>query len=210
MKNPTEPLEKGGSETHNERYRNGRIGALIPASEKKIMKKQLFLLRHAKSSWEDLSLPDHDRPLSKRGRKAAAAMRELFRSEKISPDLVWVSSARRTLQTLEGLQPWDKKPIVEVKEALYLASAPKILALLRDIPDSAGVVLLIGHNPGLHELAVLLFGGRDHAADDPLAQRLADAYPTGALAQFALDCPWSQIGKGSGRLARFVVPRELK
>jgi phosphohistidine phosphatase len=178
--------------------------------KEQIMKKQLFLLRHAKSSWDDVSIPDHDRPLSKRGRKAAAAMRRLAQSEKIDPDLIWVSSAVRTLQTLEALQPWDQPPKVEVKETLYHAPAAKILELLRNIPESAGKVLLIGHNPGLQELALLLIGGDDAAAGDGLARRLADSYPTGALAQFELECSWSQIGEGSGKLTRFVTPRELK
>jgi len=175
-----------------------------------MMKNQLFLLRHAKSSWDDLSIPDHDRPLSKRGRKAAATMRQLFKSEKITPELIYVSSAQRTMQTLELLQPWERPPKVEVKKALYMAPAPQILELLRKIPDSARVVLLIGHNPGLQELAILLLGGDDRAAEDTPGRRLADAYPTGALAQFALDCPWSQTGSGAGRLTRFVTPRELK
>ncbi len=137
-------------------------------------------------------------------------MRQLIQSERISPDLIYVSGARRTMETLERLQPWDKPPKVEVKEALYMADAPEILQLLREVLDTARSVLLIGHNPGLQELAVLLIGGQDHAAGDPLGRRLADADPTGALAQFALDGSWSRIGKGSAKLTRFVAPRELK
>jgi phosphohistidine phosphatase len=174
------------------------------------MEKQLFLLRHAKSSWKDLSLPDHDRPLNKRGRKAAAAIRRLVRSEGIDPGLICVSGALRTLQTLEALQPWDGQPEVEVTDALYLAPAQQILERLRKIPESTRAVLVIGHNPGLQELAVLLVGGDDHVAKDALPRRLADSFPTGALAEFALDCSWSRIGRGSGRLTRFVTPRELE
>jgi phosphohistidine phosphatase len=173
------------------------------------MKKQLFLLRHAKSSWDDLALPDHDRPLSKRGRKAAAAMRRLAQSDGLSPDRVYVSSALRTMKTLEAIEPWDDPPIVEVREDLYLAPASKILELLRGVPEAARAVLLIGHNPGLQDLAVLLMGGDGQGAKDA-ARRLADSYPTGALTEFELDCSWLQIGRGSGRLRRFVTPRELK
>jgi len=173
------------------------------------MKKQLFLLRHAKSSWDDATLADRDRPLSKRGRKAIAAMRQLVQSEKIAPDLVYVSSARRTLQTLEGLEPWDRSPKVAVTPELYLASAAQILELLRGVPDAARVVLLIGHNPGLHELAVSLVGGSEHAEGDGLARRLAEGYPTGALAQFELEGRWAQLGEKPARLKRFVTPREL-
>ncbi len=114
------------------------------------------------------------------------------------------------MQTLERLEPWDRPPKVEVKEALYMAAAPEILEMLREIPDTARTVLLIGHNPGLQELAILLIGGQDQATADELGRRLAEAYPTGALAQFALDGSWSRIGRGSARLTRFVAPRELK
>ncbi len=174
------------------------------------MKKQLFLLRHAKSSWDDLSIPDHDRPLSKRGRKAAAAIRQLIQSESINPDLIYVSGAIRAMQTLQRLEPWAKPPKVEVREELYMADAPEILQSLREVPDTARSVLLIGHNPGLQDLAVLLIGGREHATGDALGRRLADAYPTGALAQFAFEGSWSRIGRGSERLTRFVAPRALK
>ncbi len=114
------------------------------------------------------------------------------------------------MQTLERLEPWDRPPKVEVKEALYMAAAPEILEMLREIPDTARTVLLIGHNPGLQELAILLIGGQDQATADALGRRLAEAYPTGALAQFALDGSWSRIGRGRARLTRFVAPRELK
>jgi phosphohistidine phosphatase len=184
-----------------------QVGSTDPSRvQKEKMERQLFLLRHAKSSWDDMSIPDHDRPLNNRGRKAAAAMHRLFQSAGICPDLVCVSSARRTMQTLAALEPWNRPPMVEVKEALYHAPGPKILELVRDIPSAARTVLLIGHNPGLHEFAMLLAGD----SDDALVRRLAEAYPTGALAQFEFSCLWSQVEMGSGKLTRFVAPRELK
>jgi phosphohistidine phosphatase len=132
-------------------------------------------------------------------------MRQLMQSEGISPDLVYVSSARRTVETLQALQPWDRPPIVEVREGLYHALPSSIFELLNNVPDSARSVLLIGHNPGLQEFAVLLAGQRG----DALAQRLADAYPTGALAQLEIDS-WAKVGPGSGSVTRFVTPRELR
>lgn len=170
------------------------------------MKRRLFLLRHAKSSWDDLAIPDHDRPLNKRGRKAAIAMRQFIRAAKIKPDLVCVSSARRTMQTLEALAPWRRPPPVEVMDELYLASAQKIMELARGFPDSSRAVLVIGHNPGLQEFALLLASGKD----DALVLRMAQAFPTGAMAQFEIDCPWSQIDEGLGQLTSFVAPRGLK
>lgn len=132
-----------------------------------------------------------------------------MRSKGLVPDLVLVSSARRTLETLKALQPWDKPPIIDATEALYLASAAQILELLRKVNDPVRSILLIGHNPGLQELALLLVGTSAKAAEGKLARRLAKAYPTGALAEFALSAPWSQIGEGSRQLVRFVTPREL-
>src|SRR6516165_5709318 len=83
-------------------------------------KRQLLLLRHAKSSRDDPSIADHERPLSKRGRKAAEAMRRMMRSEGLVPDLVLVSPARRTMETLSALQPWDKPPVIDEKQELTL------------------------------------------------------------------------------------------
>lgn len=173
------------------------------------MPHQLYLLRHAKASRDDPSIPDHERPLSKRGEKAAAAMHRMMLSYGVVPDLVLVSDARRTLDTLKSLRPWKKPPMIEATEALYLASAAQILEVLHKVSDSVRIILLIGHNPGLQELAVLLMGADAKAAGGKLTRRLAKDYPTGAFAEFTLTGPWSQIGEGSGQLTRFVTPREL-
>src|ERR1700739_1274774 len=82
---------------------------------------QLLLLRHAKSSWDEPKLADRDRPLNKRGRNAAAAMREAMRNLGLAPDVVLLSPARRTRETLAALEPWDDTPVVEPLEQLYLA-----------------------------------------------------------------------------------------
>jgi len=170
---------------------------------------QLLLLRHAKSSRDDATLPDRERPLSGRGRRAAAAMRRAMRDLGLAPDLVLVSPARRTQDTLEGLEPWDETPLVEPIETLYLATAGQLLAVLRDVPETVRSVLLIGHNPGLHELAVKLAG--THAMKQPseAAKRLTEGFPTGALAEFAVAAPWRQLNAGGGRLLRFIAPRDL-
>lgn len=150
--------------------------------------KRLYLLRHAKSSWDDESLPDHDRPLSGRGRRAADAIGRHLRDEGIAPELVLCSSAARTRETLAriGLDG-------EIERALYGAGASELLARLRELPPSVESVLMIGHNPGMHDLALALTG-------EP-----SDKYPTGALATIELD-DWTAR---SGRLIAFVRPREL-
>ena len=175
--------------------------------------RQLLLLRHAKSSWDDPGLSDHARPLNARGRRAAAAMAGAMRDLGLQPDLVIVSSARRTLQTLEALMPFDDHALVEPMDALYLAPASLLLEGVRKVPETVRSVLMIGHNPGLHELALALLaggaGGGAGGAGSAAAKRLAEGFPTGALAEFTIAVPWRAVAEGSGRLVRFLAPREL-
>ncbi|WP_421990264.1 SixA phosphatase family protein [Roseococcus sp.] len=171
--------------------------------------RQLLLLRHAKSSWDDASLSDHSRPLNARGGMAAAVMAAQMREFGLVPDVVFVSSSRRTLQTLEALQPFESGPMIEVMDDLYLAPWPRLLETLRLAPETARSVLLIGHNPGLHELGLALMGPTGVAIGGPHARRLAEGYPTGALAEFTIAGSWGQLAEGGGRLVRFLAPRDL-
>lgn len=171
--------------------------------------RQLLLLRHAKSSWDDPSLPDHDRPLNPRGRADAAAMGSEMRSLGLSPDIVLVSSARRTQETLALIEPFDDSPVIDTVEALYLAPARKLLDLLHAMPETARSVLVISHNPGLHNLALALAGPTAMARGGIDALRLAERYPTAALAEFAVATPWWGLAEGNARLVRFVCPRDL-
>ena len=169
---------------------------------------QLLLLRHAKSSWEDAGIEDHERPLNARGRAAAAALRQAMRDIGLAPDLILVSTARRTRDTLEALEPWDDKPLIEPMPALYLASAEALLQVLRDVRVTVRGLMLVGHNPGLHDLAMLLLGETmTHAHAD--MHRLAAGLPSGGLVEFNIARPWSELQAGAGRLQRFLVPRDL-
>lgn len=168
---------------------------------------QLLLLRHAKSSWDDASLPDRDRPLNKRGCRAAAAMRNAIRELGLAPDVILVSPSRRTQETLAALEPWDETPLVELIETLYLATAPHLLSIVRDVGETVRSLMLIGHNPGMHEFGVSL-AGRSSLND--AAHRLAAGFPTGALAEFAVATPWRQLSAGGGQLVRFLTPRDLR
>ncbi len=171
--------------------------------------RQLLLLRHAKSSWTDPSLDDRDRPLNPRGQRSAAAMRQVMHDIGLAPDIVLVSPSRRTMQTLQALEPWDDTPLVEPLDALYLASARQLLGVLNDVAMTARSVLLVGHNPGLHELALLLVGNQTMSLAHADMRRLASGLPAGALVEFAIAGPWSELGEGGGRLQRFVAPRDL-
>jgi phosphohistidine phosphatase len=171
--------------------------------------RQLLLLRHAKSAWDDPDLPDHARPLNARGRAAAAAMSGAMHGLGLEPDLVLVSTARRTMQTLAALEPWPELPLIEPMDALYLASAERILTVLRGVAETVRSVLVIGHNPGLHQAAMALAGDAVLKRGAPMARRLAEAYPTGALAEFAVASPWWSMGTQPLPLIRFLAPRDL-
>lgn len=164
---------------------------------------QLLLLRHAKAAPGSASLSDHARPLNLRGRQAAETVRRAMRERGLQPDLVLVSSARRTLQTLERLEPWAETPLIEPMDALYLANPTQLLRVLHSVTETVRSVLLVAHNPGLHELALRLAENTRSAE----AMRLAAGFPTATLAEFSLAGPWRTLG--SGGLSEGVQLRHL-
>jgi phosphohistidine phosphatase len=166
--------------------------------------KRLYLLRHAKSSWKDNSLPDHDRPLARRGRRAAKAIARHMREHGIEPELVLCSTARRARETLDRVEPTLGAPTVRVEPDLYAASAPAVLERLRSVPDTVESVMVIAHNPGLHELALEL------ARPPSAASEVAAKYPTGALATLAFEASsWQELDRGTAELVELVRPRDL-
>ena len=171
--------------------------------------RQLLLLRHAKSSWDERELPDHERPLNPRGRRAASAMRDAMERLGLAPDLVLVSSSVRTLQTLEALEPWADTPLVDRMESLYNASTSTLLDTLRAVKETVRSVLIVAHNPGIHELAMTLVGAHAMSFADADLRRLAEGYPSGALTEFTVPGPWQSLDEGGARLVRFLCPRDL-
>jgi phosphohistidine phosphatase len=161
--------------------------------------RRLLLLRHAKSSWDDPSLADHDRPLAPRGRKAAKRIGEHLRREQIEVSLVLCSSARRARETLELVQPLGE---VQIEPELYAASAQQLLERVHRVPDDADAVMLIGHNPALEDLAI----GLARQGTELEGQK----FPTGALATLTFTGCWDALTPGEARLAAFVRPRELR
>lgn len=164
----------------------------------------LYLLRHAKSSWDDPTLTDHERPLAPRGRRDAKLIAKHLRRAGGDPELVLCSSAVRTRETLELLRPALAGATVMVEEELYGASAEDLLARVRVVPDPVASVLLIGHNPGLHELALSLA-----TAGDEL-ERLELKFPTAALATLVLTTTWSRLAPAGATLEAYVVPKQLR
>ncbi len=160
--------------------------------------KRLILMRHAKSDWGDPTLPDHARPLNRRGRRSAAALGAWLRAEGVVPNEILCSPATRTRQTCALL----RLPLAPcLVDSLYMAGPEDMLAVLR--AAHADTVLMIGHNPGIAEFAArLLAAPPDHPRFDD--------YPTGAtlVADFAIS-DWAMLKEGTGHAARFVIPRDL-
>jgi phosphohistidine phosphatase len=165
------------------------------------------LLRHAKSSWDDPGLPDRLRPLAPRGVRAVGAVARHLRTVAVAPDLVLCSPAVRAVQTWEGVAPGVPPGTpVEFDEAIYPGACDELLARLRRLPSQTQSVLVVGHNPGLQDLAVALAV----AGDPGLRERLATKFPTGALVTLEVPSDWHDMVRGgAATLLAYVVPREL-
>jgi phosphohistidine phosphatase len=167
--------------------------------------RRLWLLRHAKSSWEEPGLDDHERPLAPRGQRDAAAMATYAKREGIRPDLVLCSSAVRARDTLTGVLPGlgpDLRIVVE--RSLYTFESRRLADALAGATDRADAIMLVGHNPAIHGLAERL------AAEGAELDRLRAKYPTCALATIDLAIErWADLAAGAGELVAFVTPRDL-
>jgi len=166
--------------------------------------KRLHLLRHAKSSWDDPSLADHERPLAPRGRKAARRIARWADEHELRVDLVVCSPALRATQTLDRVVGSLGSPQLVVDERVYQAYSTVLLDRVRELPSDVHDALLVGHNPGFAELCLLLSRPGDQR------ERVAENLPTGGLATIELDVEaWVDVEPGSGVLTRLVLPREL-
>lgn len=164
----------------------------------------LFLLRHAKSSWDE-PLPDHRRPLSARGFRDARAAGSLLAARGWRPDLVLCSTATRTRQTWQRARGAGADAgEVRYLDEIYEASTARLLELVRQAPADVGALMLIGHGPGLPGLA-----GSLGARPEPRAAwaRMDAKYPTSGLAVLRLPGPWSEAASGTATLVDFLVPR---
>jgi phosphohistidine phosphatase len=163
--------------------------------------KTLYILRHAKAAQESRE-GDAERPLMKRGRRAAAAIGEYLAALEPPPRLVLCSTSARTRETLDEILPaFDREPQLLFEDALYLAGASRLLDRLQRLPEQTGSVLLIGHNPGLHQLAAAL-------ASEPGA--LAESFPTAALAVLRITGRWSALRAHQAKLVDFKTPKSLR
>ena len=164
--------------------------------------RRLILLRHAKSDWPDV--PDRDRPLAKRGRRDAPKIGRWLRDHAYQPEVVICSDARRARQT------WDRvarelggSPSVTFEPRAYAASAMTLLYLVRELSATSRAALLIGHNPGVADLATSLAQPPDHD-DAPIR------FPTAAVAILDVSGDWADLSPGQARLLDFTTPADLR
>ena len=167
----------------------------------------LSLLRHAKSSWDDGSLEDFERPLAKRGESAAPRMGAFMAEQGLAPQLILCSPAVRARQTLDLVLPHlAGGPTVVYEDNFYLAAPSVLLARLRKIEGKISHVMIVGHDPGMQGLAMELAG----AGEAGMLQALAAKFPTAGLAVIRFKArSWAKVGRGTGRLELFATPKTL-
>lgn len=167
--------------------------------------KLLYLLRHAKSSWDDSDLADRDRPLSPRGEKAAKKMRRYIREAGVAPALVLCSPALRARQTLELIAPaLGKGCDIVIEDEVYANDARRILKRLQRVPASVAAVMVVGHNPSMQELALLL------ACRGAGLESVESNFSTGALATLVIArAPWAKLDHGDAELAAYITPKDV-
>ena len=168
--------------------------------------KTLTLLRHAKSGWDDPSTRDYDRALNAKGKRAATLIGGYLRTSGTRFDHVIASPAVRVVETLEQVETEYGRTLAPSWERrIYLASAVTLLDIVHESPAAAAHVLLVGHNPGLEDLALLLVP----ESDAQLRPALEAKYPTATIAEIAFEGDWADLAAGNARLTRFVRPRDL-
>ncbi|MEJ5352628.1 MAG: histidine phosphatase family protein [Melioribacteraceae bacterium] len=161
--------------------------------------KQLFLLRHAKSSWEDSSLSDIERPLNKRGKRDAPFMANLFKQKEISVDAIYSSHALRALKTAEifSKELHIKKENIVIEEKIYEAGIKELCDIVNNIPETYSSVMIVGHNPGLTSFANFL------------GNKFIDNIPTCGIVgiEFRLK-KWKEIERDTGEIFLFEYPKK--
>lgn len=169
--------------------------------------KTLTLLRHAKSSWDDAVPRDFDRPLNKRGRRAAQTVGREMRRLDLDFDAVIASPAMRVIETLDEVAVgYGRDFSARFEQRVYLAAPETLLELVQDAEDDADTLLLVGHNPGLEMLTLSLTETKDNA----LRREAVVKYPTATLAEISLGVErWADVSSGAGMLMRFIRPRDL-
>lgn len=173
--------------------------------------KRLLLLRHAKTVPAGAGIEDHDRELMKRGREDAPLVGRYMQAQKYIPDLILCSTSRRTVETADlVISELTGTKTIDFEEALYLAEPRIIHAAIRGAPETARTLMIVGHNPGLEQLAAALAREPVKRKERDRFDSIEEKFPTGALAVLEFDVPrWRDVATGQGALIDFVRPRDL-
>ncbi|MEG3124958.1 SixA phosphatase family protein [Sphingomonas sp. GB1N7] len=169
--------------------------------------KTLTLLRHAKSGWDDKVVRDVDRPLNGKGKRAAACVGQHWRDLRLGFDHVVASPAVRVHETIAELAVGYGETIVPVVDRrIYLASAVTLIDVIHELPEGADRVLMIGHNPGLEDLVLMLVPDK---ASDALRDTVEEKFPTASTAELTFEGAWADVAQNMATLTRFIRPRDL-
>ena len=174
--------------------------------------KQLAILRHAKSDWGNPGMTDFDRPLNKRGRKAAKKVGLALRERGLAVDRIVCSPAQRAKETVERFERgfergFESLPPVSLEPRLYMCATGTLIDVIRDLPDDAATVMIVGHNPGFHDIVLRM----TLPDEQGLRDKVGANYPTGAFA--LIDFPvtsWADVAPATGEIRDVIVPRELR
>jgi phosphohistidine phosphatase len=172
--------------------------------------KTIFLLRHAKSDWGNPALKDHERSLNERGQEAAPRMAEYIKSKRYKPDIVLCSAARRTVETYDLVKSALGDAPVKFEESLYLAEMRNLIERINWLDDALTSVLMIGHNPGLEQLANVLTRSPEKEDEEKLHKRMRDKFSTASFVVIKMPVDaWRDVKPGIGKLKDFMRPKDL-
>ncbi|HVH37004.1 MAG TPA: histidine phosphatase family protein [Sphingomicrobium sp.] len=170
--------------------------------------KQLAIFRHAKSDWGNPGLTDFDRPLNKRGRKAAKKVGRELKSRGLALDQIVCSPATRAKETVERFAVgYESVPAVSYEPKLYMCSTGTLIEIINALPDEAGTVMIVGHNPGFHDIVLRM----TRPDGNGMREKVGANYPTGAFA--LIDFPvgsWAEVEPATGEIRQVIFPRELR
>lgn len=169
------------------------------------MAHHLYLLRHAKSDWNNTFLSDFERSLNQRGRRSASKIASFISTNKIHPELILCSSARRTRETLEIIQhSFNPKTEFSIENELYASSVYDLFKRIQRVPDSIKSLMIIGHNPGIQDLSLEL------SAPSELRDQISEKFPTGSLVDLIIKTEsWSSTSPGDAEIISFTTPNDI-
>ena len=169
--------------------------------------KTIFLLRHAKSSWNKPELDDFERPLAPRGIKSAEKIGKYLKKEKLLPDIIYCSKAVRAKETWELVNRIvKKKNNINYKNKLYMANFSDFLNIIKETKDNFKSLMLISHNPGIENFALEIIKNKESEKYKNIDYK----YPTGALSIIKFNIKkWNEVTSSTGEIYEFIKPKEL-